>query len=196
MTELIELSLDQMIRRLRNGEISSRELTQAFLRRIEQLEPRLHAFITLTPELALAQADRADQQLTSWRGAGAQEKELPELLGIPLVVKDVLCVAGIRCTCGSRILENFVPLFNATAVERLLAAGVVVLGKSNTDEFAMGSSTENSAYGATHNPWDLSAVPGGSSGGSAAAVAARLAPIGFRAPTPAAVCASRLPSAG
>ena len=175
MTELIELSLDRMIRLLRDGEISSRELTQAFLGRIEQLEPRLHTFITLTPEMALKQADEADRQLAA--GRKALEAELPALLGIPLVVKDVLCVAGVRCTCGSRILEDFVPVFNATAVERLLKAGVVILGKSNTDEFAMGSSTENSAYGATHNPWNLAHVPGGSSGGSAAAVAAGLTPI-------------------
>ncbi|HSK39113.1 MAG TPA: Asp-tRNA(Asn)/Glu-tRNA(Gln) amidotransferase subunit GatA, partial [Arenibaculum sp.] len=100
---------------------------------------------------------------------------LPELLGVPLAVKDVLCVAGVRATCGSRILENFTPPYTATAVERLLQDGVVLLGKTNTDEFAMGSSTENSAYGVTHNPWDLRRVPGGSSGGSAALVAARLA---------------------
>jgi aspartyl-tRNA(Asn)/glutamyl-tRNA(Gln) amidotransferase subunit A len=175
VTELTGLSLDQMMLALRAGEISSRELTSAFLGCIEQLEPRLHAFITLTPEIALAQAEQADRRLSAWRGDPGGE--LPALCGIPLVVKDVLCVSGIRCTCGSRILENFVPVFNATAVERLLAAGVVVLGKSNTDEFAMGSSTENSAYGATHNPWNLAHVPGGSSGGSAAAVAAGMTPL-------------------
>jgi aspartyl-tRNA(Asn)/glutamyl-tRNA(Gln) amidotransferase subunit A len=175
VTELTELSLDQMVLSLRAGDVSSRELTGAFLARIEQLEPRLHTFITLTPEFALAQAEQADRRWADWRSEPAGE--LPALLGIPLVVKDVLCVSGIRCTCGSRILENFIPVFNATAVERLLAAGVVVLGKSNTDEFAMGSSTENSAYGATRNPWDLRRVPGGSSGGSAAAVAAGLTPL-------------------
>ena len=164
-----------MRRALRAGDFSSRELVSAFQGRIEQLEPRLHAFITLTPELALAQAEQADRRLAAWRkDPGA---ELPLLIGIPLVVKDVLCVSGIRCTCGSLILENFVPVYNATAVERLLAAGLVVLGKSNTDEFAMGSSTENSAYGPTHNPWNLAHVPGGSSGGSAAAVAAGLSPL-------------------
>ncbi len=175
MTELTELSLDQMMLSLRVGDFSSCELTSAFLARIEQLEPRLHAFITLTPELALEQAQQADQRLACWRSDPGEE--LPVLLGIPLVVKDVLCVSGIRCTCGSRILENFVPVFNATAVERLLAAGMVVLGKSNTDEFAMGSSTENSAFGATRNPWNLAHVPGGSSGGSAAAVSAGLTPL-------------------
>jgi len=175
VTELTELSLDQMMLSLRVGDFSSRELTSAFLARIEQLEPSLHAFITLTPELALEQAQQADQRLACWRSDPGEE--LPVLLGIPLVVKDVLCLSGIRCTCGSRILENFVPVFNATAVERLLAAGMVVLGKSNTDEFAMGSSTENSAFGATRNPWNLAHVPGGSSGGSAAAVAAGLTPL-------------------
>jgi len=175
VTELTGLSLDQMTLSLRSGDFSSRELTGAFLTRIEQIEPRLHAFINLTPELALAQAEQADRRLAAWRGEPTVD--LPFLLGIPLVVKDVLCVAGIRCTCGSRILENFVPVFNATAVERLLAAGVVILGKSNTDEFAMGSSTENSAYGVTRNPWNLAHVPGGSSGGSAAAVAAGLTPL-------------------
>jgi aspartyl-tRNA(Asn)/glutamyl-tRNA(Gln) amidotransferase subunit A len=130
--------------------------------------------LTLIPELALARADEADRRLSDWRRR--PDQPLPALLGLPIAVKDVLCVADVRCTCGSRILENFVPPFNATVVERLLAAGVVVLGKTNTDEFAMGSSTENSAYGPTHNPWDLERVPGGSSGGSAAAVAAHLVP--------------------
>ena len=103
----------------------------------------------------------------------------PPLLGLPIAVKDVLCLKDVRCTCGSKILENFVPPFTATTVQRLLDAGVVVVGKTNTDEYAMGSSTENSAYGVTHNPWDLQRVPGGSSGGSAAAVAARFIPAAF-----------------
>ncbi len=174
MSDLTDLSLNQAVQALRAGEVSSRELTQAFLKRIEHLEPALHAFITLTPELALQQAEAADRRLAAWRKA--PQEALPALLGAPLVIKDVLAVAGMRCTCGSRILENFVPPYNATVVERLLQAGIVVLGKTNTDEYAMGSSTENSAYGATHNPWNLEHVPGGSSGGSAAAVAARLAP--------------------
>jgi aspartyl-tRNA(Asn)/glutamyl-tRNA(Gln) amidotransferase subunit A len=174
MTELTDLTVTASIQALRQGEISSRELTQACLQRIQRLEPQLHAFITLTPELALRQADSADRRLLDWRHS--PERPLPALLGVPLAVKDVLCLAGVRCTAGSRILETFVPPFSATAVERLLAEGIVVLGKTNTDEFAMGSSTENSAYQATHNPWNLERVPGGSSGGSAAATAAGMAP--------------------
>jgi aspartyl-tRNA(Asn)/glutamyl-tRNA(Gln) amidotransferase subunit A len=172
MTELFEIELDRIILALRTGEVSSRELTHSYLSRIDRLEPQLGAFITLTPDLALSQADEADRRLEAWRKA--PDEEIPALLGIPVVIKDVLCVKDIRCTAGSRILENFIPVYHATVVERLLKAGIVVLGKTNTDEFAMGSSTENSAYGPTHNPWDLERVPGGSSGGSAAAVAACL----------------------
>lgn len=172
MTQFSDLSLLQAAQALRLGEFSSRELTEAYLARIEVQEPALHAFLTLTPELALEQAKSADQRLAEWRKNPDQPLSL--LTGIPIAVKDVICVAQVRCTCGSRILETFVPPYHATAVARLLAAGVVILGKTNTDEFAMGSSTENSAYGTTHNPWNLERVPGGSSGGSAAAVAARL----------------------
>ncbi len=192
MSDLTDLTFTQSAQALRQGQVSSRELTSAFLERIERLEPQLHAFLTLTADQALKQAEEADRKLTEWRKT-ADAFPSP-VLGIPLAVKDVLCVAGVRCTCGSRILENFVPPFNATSVERLLAAGMVVLGKTNTDEFAMGSSTENSAYGVTHNPWDLTRVPGGSSGGSATAVAARLAPVAIGTDTggsvrqPAAFC--------
>ena len=180
MSSLVDLSLVEAVHLLHNGEISSLELTQACLSRIESFEPEVRAFLTLVPEKALAMAKDADQKLA----AGRRGKDsLPPLLGLPMAIKDVLCVSGLPCTCGSRILENFIPPFNATAVQRLLDAGIVVLGKTNTDEYAMGSSTENSAYGVTHNPWNLDHVPGGSSGGSAAATAARFAPAALGSDT-------------
>ena len=136
MDELVDLSLGQAVQDLRAGILSSRELTLAFLHRIDRLEPALHAFITLTPELALQQAEAADARLAAWRRA--PDEILPPLLGVPMAVKDVLAVTGVRCTCGSRILENFIPPYSATVVERLQAAGFVMLGKTNTDEYAMG----------------------------------------------------------
>ena len=175
MSEIVDLSLGEMLTALYAGDFSSREVTLAFLDRIERLDPVIHAFLTINPDEALLQADEADKLIQNLRREPGQD--LPALTGVPIAVKDVLCVKDLRCTCGSLILENFTPPYNATAVERLREAGVVILGKTNTDEFAMGSSTENSAYGPTHNPWDFDHVPGGSSGGSAAAVAARFAPL-------------------
>jgi len=173
MPSLSEFTASAAARALRNREISSTELTKFLLQRIDAHNETLHAFLHIDHEGALQQAALADKRFQS---AKTDDRGLPPLLGVPIAVKDVLTVAGMPATAGSRILEGFVPPFNATSVARLLDAGVVILGKTNTDEFAMGSSTENSAYVVTRNPWDTQRVPGGSSGGSAAAVAARLTP--------------------
>jgi aspartyl-tRNA(Asn)/glutamyl-tRNA(Gln) amidotransferase subunit A len=165
--QLHELTLREAHTGLRQGLFSAVELTRALLDRIGAVDPTIQSYLTVTPERALVQAKLADDRRR--RGDDAP------LLGLPLAIKDVLSTKDVRTTAGSRILENYVPPFTATAVAKLEAAGMVMLGKTNTDEFAMGSSTENSGYFTTRNPWDLDRVPGGSSGGSGAAVAAQLA---------------------
>ena len=166
-TSLYSLTIHEALDGLRAKEYSAVELTQSVLDRVDALEGDIQAYISVTADHALAQAEAADKKRN-------QGEEAP-LLGIPLAIKDVLATEGIITTCGSQILKNFVPPYTATAVQKLEDAGMVMVGKTNTDEFAMGSSTENSSYQTTHNPWDLTRVPGGSSGGSAAAVAADLA---------------------
>ena len=162
--KLYELTIGEAHRLLKNKEISSVELTRAVLDRINTVEGNVDAFITISEQTAMEQAKAADQKI-----AGGHCKPLT---GIPRAVKDVICIQGMRTTCASKILENFIPPYSATVIEKLWREGAVTLGKTNMDEFAMGSSTENSGIKNTRNPWDLSRVPGGSSGGSAAAVAA------------------------
>lgn len=168
MPELADLSLTALAGLLGRREVSSREATQAALGRIEALDPHIGAFLTVDPEGALRMADEADRRLA----AG----ERGPLLGVPVALKDNLCTEGLRTTCASRILESFVPPYDATVVARLRRAGAVLVGKTNLDEFAMGSSTEHSGFRPTRNPWNPALIPGGSSGGSAAAVAAGLVP--------------------
>jgi aspartyl-tRNA(Asn)/glutamyl-tRNA(Gln) amidotransferase subunit A len=164
MSNLYDLTLTQAAEKLAKKELTSVQLTQAALDRIAAAEPRVHAFVTVDAQGALKAAAEADARRAKGEGG--------PLLGIPLAIKDNLSTRGLRTTCSSKMLEPYVPPFDATVVAKLRAAGAVLLGKANLDEFAMGSSTENSAFGATHNPWALDRVPGGSSGGSAAAVAA------------------------
>ncbi|MGB2375650.1 MAG: Asp-tRNA(Asn)/Glu-tRNA(Gln) amidotransferase subunit GatA [Porticoccaceae bacterium] len=162
------LTIAELIRGLQSNQFSSVELTQHFLARIAELDQQYNTLITVTADEALKTAAIADQRLA----AG----DAPALCGVPIVHKDIFCTRGVRTSCGSKMLDNFVPPYDATVVENFAQAGAIVLGKTNMDEFAMGSSNETSFYGSVQNPWDTGCVPGGSSGGSAAAVAARLAP--------------------
>ena len=185
--KLNELTAHEIHELLASGQVSCREAAEASLARANEVEPSLHAYVRLTPEVALRQAEEIDERL-------ARGEHLPPLGGVPLALKDIMCTKGLPTTCCSRILENFVPPYDATVVRRCNEQGLVLIGKTNMDEFAMGSSTENSAFGPTHNPWDLERVPGGSSGGSAAAMAADEANISLGTDTggsirqPAALC--------
>jgi aspartyl-tRNA(Asn)/glutamyl-tRNA(Gln) amidotransferase subunit A len=162
--ELYSLTIHKLHELLSKREVTSQEITESVLKRIESVEEKVNAYITLTQQLAMEQAKRADENIN--------QGKLDTLTGIPLAIKDVLCIKGVRTTCGSRILENFIAPYDATVIKKLKGKDAVFIGRTNMDEFAMGSSTETSYFGTTRNPWNLERIPGGSSGGSAAAISA------------------------
>ena len=187
MTDLLQLEAPALRDRIRSGEVSAREVCRTFLERIDSIEDRIGAFLTLRADEALKDAAKLDERITRGEDPGP-------LTGLPIAVKDIISTRGIRTTCASRLLEDYVPTYDATVIGKLKQAGAVLVGKTNMDEFAMGSSTENSAFHPTHNPYDLERVPGGSSGGSAAILAADGVPLALGTDTggsirqPAALC--------
>lgn len=171
-----KMSVCELIDSIKGGKLSSFEVTSAYFDRIEKLDPKVKSFLSTTKEVALEKAKAIDEKIAKGEAVGA-------LAGIPIAIKDNICTDGIRTTCASKMLEDFVPPYNATVIEKLLKEDAIIVGKTNMDEFAMGSSTENSAFQTTHNPWDLERVPGGSSGGSAACIAAGLVPVSLGSDT-------------
>lgn len=165
MSDLTKLTISQLTEGYKNKEFNALEVTEAYLKRIQEIDPKINAYLEVCPELAISLAKEADKRI--------EKNEISSLTGIPAGIKDVLCTKGIKTTCASKILENFIPPYNATVIEKLYEEKCIILGKVNMDEFAMGSSTENSAYMTTKNPWDIERIPGGSSGGSSASVASR-----------------------
>src|SRR4051812_12603411 len=188
---LNQLTISELTAKLAKREASAHEATQACLDQIKRVDGQIHAFLSYDAADALAQAEAVDKAI-----AGGASLTGHPLLGVPIGIKDVLAVKGHPLNCASKILGKFTSPYDATVIQRLKAAGAIVFGRLNMDEFAMGSSTENSAFGVTHNPWDVTRIPGGSSGGSAAAVAAGLAPLGDGADTRGAVPPPPAPCGG